>query len=115
MFNGIFDQNDRRVRRFDAPKVKQALFQQGDLVKYTGAQLNELGGKIGTVCARVGGEEFLVTVDFGEDQAYLVDERNLARTLPKVKEEEKEEKGPKVEKRKGVGKGKRARQSDSAE
>jgi len=107
MYNGIFDPNDRRCRRFPQSNVQAALFQQGDLVKYTGEKLKELGAKIGTVCARVGGEAHLIVVDFGDDQAYLLDERNLARTVAKVKSEDGEDekkKQPEVQKRKGVSK-----------
>jgi hypothetical protein len=107
MYNGLFDPNDGRVRRHQPSNVRAHTFQQSDTVKYVGDQLKELNGKIGTVCARVGGEEHLITVDFGDDQAYLVDERNLARATPKAKSDvpgEDDKKKPEVQKRKGVGK-----------
>lgn len=92
------------------------MFQQGDLVKYTGEKLSkELGSKIGTVCARVGKTETGVVVDFGDD-AYVIDERNLARTVAKAKTEEPEvekKKQPEVQKRKGVGK--RQKNAENAE
>jgi GGDEF domain-containing protein len=108
MYNGLMNPNDRRNRRFAPSNVRAHLFQQGDLVKYVGEKLGkELNGKIGTVCARVGGEEHLIVVDFGEDQARLVDENNLARTVAKAQTEEGEredKKKPEVQKRKGVSK-----------
>lgn len=107
MYNGIFDQNDRKVRRFDPVGVHSPLFQQGDCVRYTGEKFGtELNGKVGFVCAHVENEPGAVTVEFGSD-IYVMDEANLARAVFKQKEEGEEEdkkKGPKVEKRKGVSK-----------
>ncbi len=82
-------------------------FQQGDLVKYTGDKLTGLNGKVGEICGRVGGTESGVTVDFGDDQAYIMSEGVLARTVAKPKAEGGEDdkkKQPEVQKRKGVGK-----------
>jgi IS4 transposase len=116
MYNGLFDPNDRRVRRFEPRNVKAHLFQQGDLVKYVGDKLGkELNGKIGHVDSRVAGEEHLIVVDFGEDQARLIDENNLARTVAKEKTEEGEDekkKKPEVQKRKGVSKRQRNAESE---
>lgn len=83
-------------------------FQQGDLVKYTGERLGkELNGKIGEICGRIAGTDSGVVVDFGEDQAYVMSEGVLAKTVAKPKVEDVEvekKKTPDVQKRKGVGK-----------
>lgn len=82
-------------------------FQQGDLVKYTGKKLGELSGKVGEICGRVAGTETGVTVDFGEDQAYIMSENVLERTERKAKSEEgdsEKKKQPEVQKRRGVSK-----------
>ena len=82
-------------------------FQQGDLVKYTGEKLRELNGKIGSICGRIAGTESGVCVDFGEDQAYVMSEGVLVKTVAKPKTEDVEvekKKQPEVQKRKGVGK-----------
>ncbi len=92
-------------------------FQQGDLVKYTGEKLaKEMNGKIGSICGRIGGTDTGVCVDFGEDQAYVMSEDVLAKTVakPKVEEGETEKKKqPEVQKRKGVGK--RQKHAENAE
>jgi hypothetical protein len=82
-------------------------FQQGDLVKYTGEKLKELNGKIGSICGRIAGTDTGVVVDFGEDQAFVMSEGVLAKTVAKPKAEDVEvekRKMPDVQKRKGVGK-----------
>lgn len=84
-------------------------FQQGDLVKYTGKKLGELAGKVGEICGRVAGTDSGVTVDFGEDQAYIMSENVLERTVAKPKFEggeadNKKKQQPEVQKRRGVSK-----------
>lgn len=83
-------------------------FQQGDMVSYTGSKFaKELNGALGIVDAHVQGSENGIIVSFGKD-AYILDEtRHLTRFQGKVKTEGHEPKGPAVEKRKGVGGGKR--------
>lgn len=50
-------------------------FQQGDHVSYVGdRRTEELGGRRGTVCAHVAGQEHAVVVDF-ENGSWIMDER----------------------------------------
>lgn len=81
-------------------------FQQGDSVQYNGSKdhlRSELGNREGVVVSRVGGEDTLVCVSFGED-AYLLDEvSELAKYVKREKvDHTQEKKGPEVQKRRGV-------------
>lgn len=93
-------------------------FQQGDLVKYVGERLGkDLNGKIGSICGRIAGTEAGVCVDFGEDQAYVMSEHVLVKTVAKPKIEaggEDDKKRPEVQRRKGVGTGKRQKNAENA-
>ena len=96
-------------------------FQQGDKVSYCGGKLaSELGGKLGVVLARVQNVQNELVVDFGNG-AYIMDEnRDLAKfqgkEAPVHVDGEKHAKVDKkvgnteVQKRRGVGSGKRAPQ-----
>jgi hypothetical protein len=105
MYNSVFDQNDRRVRRYQPGVVKAHRFQQGDSVQYNGGKesLKSLSNKEGLVCGRVGGSDHDVVVSFGDD-AYIMNElSDLVRFVKKEKPEHvTESKGPEVVKRKGV-------------
>jgi hypothetical protein len=58
-----------------------------DQVKYCGEKLrSELGGSLGTICARVNGSDSSYVVDFGKD-AYVLHESLLTRFTPNTKEE----------------------------
>lgn len=115
MYNGLFDPNDARVRRFEPKEVKARRFNQGAEVQFIGARHPALKDKHGTVDSHVDGEDHLVSVTFEEmppeDRHYLFNELNdLApwRGRPKTERIEKDDKKEvKVEKRKGVAKGKR--------
>jgi len=91
------------------------VFQQGDLVKYSGEKFaRELSSKVGTVCGRVAGTETGVVVEFGEDQAYIMSDGHLVRFNGRVKPDNpySEDNRPKeleVTKRRGVGKGGKCR------
>lgn len=96
-------------------------FQNGDKVQYVGRKLaSELSGKLGVVVARVGGTDNGVVVEFGGRDAYIMDEtQHLARFQGKepsphldgdkvsTGKADKKVAGPEVERRKGVGGGKR--------
>lgn len=94
-------------------------FQQGDSVQYAGDKehlAKELNGMEGTVVGRVQNSEVGVVVDFGGD-AYIMDEtRHLARFVKRQKPEAEAQKGPEVQKRRGVsdqgGKGKKRRNQE---
>lgn len=91
-------------------------FQMGDEVSYAGEKLaKELSGVLGVIHSRVSNTEREVVVVFGKD-AYVLDEtRHLTKfngkrssdgtAIPVVKD--KKAGGPAVEKRKGIGAGKR--------
>lgn len=84
-------------------------FMQGDKVSYVGTKhAKELHGKLGYIVGRVQNADHEVCVDFGED-AYVMDERHhLSRFQGKEKTDgHHDPKGPAVEKRKGVGGGRK--------
>lgn len=63
------------------------LFMPFDQVKYCGEKLrSELGGALGTVCARVQGSKASYVVDFGKD-AYILHESLIQRFVPNTKED----------------------------
>jgi hypothetical protein len=81
------------------------------MVTYTGNKFaKDLQGSLGIVHAFVGGTDNGVVVTFGSD-AYILDEtRHLAPFQGKLRTERGDEKkpaGPDVQKRRGVGAGKR--------
>lgn len=79
------------------------IFMPGDHVSYTGEKLKELRkARDLFVVAPVGGSERGLVVESGGD-AFIVDRDNLTKYRPSPKEE-KEEKGPVVEKRRGTKK-----------
>jgi len=98
-------------------------FQQGDKVSYCGEKLRQLAGQLGIVHARVGNTESEVVVDFGRD-SYILDEASdltkfqgkeptahVEGELGKGEKPGKADKkvaGPEVQRRKGVGGGKRS-------
>ena len=101
-------------------------FQQGDKVQYCGDRLRQLSGQLGVVHARVGNTESEVVVDFGRD-SYILDENDLTKfqgkeptallegELGKGEKPGKADKkvaGPEVQKRRGVGGGKRGKNQD---
>lgn len=96
-------------------------FQQGSEVSYKGQRFaKELNGEMGVIDGFVEGTERGVTVTFAgckpEDRHYIMDEvRDLDvwKSKPKVERHDKDEKEVKVEKRKGVAKGKRRNQDES--
>jgi hypothetical protein len=102
-------------------------FQNGDKVQYCGEKLaSELSGKLGVVLARVQNVDDELVVDFGNG-AYIMDEnRDLTkfqgREAPvhvpgdKPTKVDKKVAGAEVQKRRGVGGGKRtAASQDSGE
>lgn len=113
--NFIFDPNDASVRRSPPSNVKAHRFGQGSEVQYKGTAYGALKDKMGIVDAYVSGETNMVAVTFPEmppeDRHYLMnDETSLDfwRGKPKSDRIEKDDKKEvKVEKRKGVAKGKR--------
>lgn len=63
------------------------LFMPFDQVQYSGEKhRSELRGKLGTICARVGGSKSSYVVDFG-DSAYVMDESLLERFKAHTKED----------------------------
>jgi len=93
-------------------------FQYFTEVSYQGSKFAaKLNGVKGTVVGFVQGSERAVVVEFDGD-AYIMDEtRDLGawKERPKMERPEKEESKVKVEKRKGVAKGKRRAQTDEDE
>jgi len=62
-------------------------FMPFDTVKYIGDKLrSELGGALGTICARVVGSKSSFTVDFGKD-AYVMHESLLSHFTSNTKED----------------------------
>ena len=120
MYNGVYDQNDRRVRRFSPVQMKAARFQAGDSVTYVGTRedFKDLRGKEGFVVARISGTDSGVTVEFDGDTYIMDAEVHLAKYIKREKPEPTEKgKGPAVEKRRGVseGKGKKRRKGEEDE
>lgn len=63
------------------------LFMPFDSVQYCGEKLrSELGGSLGTICARVQGSKQSYVVDFGKD-AYILDESLLVRAKKNTKDD----------------------------
>ena len=63
------------------------LFMPFDTVQYCGDKLrSELGGSVGTICAKVQGSKQSYVVDFGKD-AYILDESLLVRAKAHTKDD----------------------------
>lgn len=120
MYNGLFDPNDARVRRFQPVDVKAHRFNQGAEVQFIGSRHPALKDKKGVIDGHVAGEQHKVAVTFEEmppeDRHYIFHElTDLTewRGRPKTDRVEKDDKKEvKVEKRKGVAKGKRKNQDE---
>lgn len=114
MRNGLMNLDDRKVRRYVPSNVEARRFGQGAEVQYKGAKHTALKDKMGVIDSYVEGEKNLVSVTFPEmppeDRYYLLSDEVLDtwRGKPKIERVEKDDKKEvKVEKRKGVAKGKR--------
>ena len=118
--NFVYDQSAANVRRHVPSNVKARRFGQGQEVLYKGTAYPALKDKKGVIDAYVNGSDHTVAVTFEEmppeDRYYLLHDENsldVWRGKPKSDRIEKDDKKEvKVEKRKGVAKGKRKNQDE---